>query len=419
MAPSRENGVNMLDVKKQNRGSILQLIHENNGMSRKDIANRLGLTPAAITMITGEFLEEGLITQMATDKSANRKGRREILLQIRGEQYAALGVYITRHKFRLLCVDLNNNTLFEELVYTGDCKREAYAILDKLTEIIRQKLQEYDVQRSKALVGLGVSVNGIVDSIGGVSVNAFQVWEERNVPVASILEEKLGIPVLLTNNICSLTHGESILGGREYSQKGSMLFIKYGPGLGAAHSLGNATASVFNYKAIQLGHVISDPNGTPCVCGNRGCLETIIHYDSIENALKSMLGEKRTPVLWELTGGDAAKINMQEVIKAYDAGETVVEQTIDRVVFYLCLTIKDSLTLFDPEVVVLYGELFENHKFREAVTAELSRYTNTDRVSFSHYNMRLETFGPAATIIRLFFENGGTLPAEQGGREKP
>ena len=61
MPNARENGVNMLAVKKQNRGSILQLIHLSGSISRKEIALRLGLTPAAITMITGELLDEGLL----------------------------------------------------------------------------------------------------------------------------------------------------------------------------------------------------------------------------------------------------------------------------------------------------------------------------------------------------------------------
>ncbi len=407
MVPPRENGVNMLDVKKQNRSSILQLIHESGSISRKDIAHSLGLTPAAITMITGELLEEGLLNQGGTDNSVSRKGRKEIFLQISGQRYAALGVYITQHKFRLLCVDLNHNILFEDLVYTADCRRKAHAILDKVTETIRQRLQEYDILGTRRIVGLGVSINGIVDSLGGVSINSFQVWEERDIPVATLLEEALGVPVLLTNNICSLTHGESILG--EQHQKKSLLFIKYGPGLGAAHSLGSGTTSVFNYKAIQLGHAISDPNGAPCVCGNRGCLETIIHYDSIENTIKGILSEKRTPVLWDLTGGDMAKVSIAEIVKAYNAGERAIEQTMERVVFYLCLTIKNGLTLFDPESIVLYGELFENERFRSGVKHELSRYTNTDRVIFSHYNMGLETLGPAFTVISLFFENGGTL----------
>ncbi len=410
MASVRDSGVNMLDVKKQNRGAILHLIYESGGISRKEIAHALGLTPAAITMIAGELLEEGLIFQSEEEKITNRKGRREILLKISGCRYAALGVCITRHQFRLLCMDFNNEILFEDIVYTADCRGKAPLILQKLTEIIKQMVQEYDILRTKSIVGIGVSINGIVDSANGVSVNTFHVWEDQNVPVAAILEEALSVPVLLTNNICSLTHGESIMTKKE--MKGSLFFIKYGPGLGAAHSLDSASSSVFNYKAIQLGHVISEPNGAPCVCGNQGCLETILHYDSIINALRALLREKRTPILWEMAEGEPSRINMPMIIEAYDAGERVVEQTFQRVIFYLCLTIKDGLTLFDPSSIVLYGELFENHKFRTEMKKELGRYTNTSRVEFSHYNMGLETLGPATTMISLFFENGGTMESK-------
>ena len=55
------NGINMLDVKKKNRGSILRLIYQNGSISRKEIATALGLTPAAITLITNDLIEEGLL----------------------------------------------------------------------------------------------------------------------------------------------------------------------------------------------------------------------------------------------------------------------------------------------------------------------------------------------------------------------
>lgn len=409
MNPVRENGVNMLAVKKQNRSSILQLIHHMGSLSRKEIAVRLGLTPAAITMITGELLEEGLLCQIESekDKSSNRKGRREVLLQINGKRFAALGVSITPQKFRVLCMDLDNNILFENLVYTGDCRGKSSAILERIIEMVQEKLQEYDVQSSRTVVGLGVSISGEVDSRRGVSVNSFPIWEERQVPVADILAERLKIPVLLTNHICALTHGESMLSKQLPSS--SALFIQYGPGLCAARSLGEGKTSVFDYKDISLGHMIVEPNGAPCVCGNQGCLETILHYDSIENTLKGLLNEARTPILWDLVAGDYSRVTVQEIISAYDSEEPVVEQTLERVIFYLSLMIKNVLTLFDLESVVLYGDLFENKKFSGEVQRQLARYLHTGQVSFSHNNGNLETFGPAAMVVSLFFEDGGVI----------
>ncbi|MCL2035237.1 MAG: ROK family transcriptional regulator [Oscillospiraceae bacterium] len=405
MGSEKKHGVNMLDVKKTNRSAVLKLVQREKAISRKEIAVKLGLTPASITIIVSELLDEGVIEELSAQISPNRKGRREILLQISSEKYAAIGVYISRHKLRILCVDLNLNVLFETVVYTDECRKNANAILEKLVCVINDLLKRQDLFGNRSVVGLGVSVNGIVDNVHGVSINAFQVWQEANIPVEDILEKSIGLPVLLTNNICSLAHVESILSRQE--NKGSLLLIKYGPGLGAALSPESNIYSAPNYKAIQLGHIAADPNGAPCVCGDCGCFETIIHYDAVENHLKSILSERMTPVLWELTGGDADKVTIYEVIKAFDLREKVVEQIFDRTAFYLGLAIKNTLTLLDPDGVILYGELFENEKFKTMLLDKLTRFTEAERVRFSHYNMQLETLGPAATAVSGFFEQGG------------
>lgn len=400
------NGINMADVKIKNRSLILNLVYQSGGTSRKEIANRLGLTPAAITMITTDLIQEGVLSEYTTAESSNRKGRKEVILKINTKKYAAVGVYITRHKFRVLCVDLENTVLFEDTVYTADCKKESTLILNKLCNTLNTLLQNYDVLRTRQLIGLGVSVNGIVDTHAGVSVRSYNIWE-RNVLVRDYLAAKLNAPVLLSNNICSLAHGEYFLSHMERAD--NMLFIKYGPGVGAARLVYENFLNIFDFKAIQLGHIISDPNGTPCVCGNLGCLETIASYDAIETAIANVLSKDTAPFLFNLTRGIPENINMQHVINAYAAKDPAVIAAVDRSIFYLALAIKNVICIFDPQKVVLYGELFENPAFRQKIHAQLAHFSDTEKVNFSHYNLQLETLGPATTIIQYFFQNGGKL----------
>jgi len=400
------NGINMSDVKIKNRSSILDLVYQSGGASRKEIANRLGLTPAAITLITTTLIQEGLLSEYTTTETSNRKGRKEVILKINKKKYAAIGIYITRHKFRILCVDLNNNVLFEDTIYTADCKKDAQLILDKLCNTLNTLLQNYDILRTKKLIGLGVSVNGIVDTHNGISIRSYHIWG-HNVPVTEYLSQQLNTPVLLTNNICSLAHGEYFLSHMERTD--NMLFIKYGPGVGAARLASENFLDISNFKAIQLGHTISDPNGTPCVCGNLGCLETIASYDAIEAALANVLSTDMTPVLFELTRGAAENITMEHVINAYTAGDSAVVATINRSIYYLSIAIKNAICMFDPQKVILYGELFENPAFRRQLYTQLSHFPDTDKVDFSHYNLQLETLGPATTIIHHFFQSGGKL----------
>lgn len=403
---TKQNGINMLAVKKRNRSSIINLIFRSGGMSRKEIANKLNLTPAAITLITTDLINEGILIESFVDQSNNRKGRKEIILDINKSHFAAIGVYIDTQKFQILCIDLNQEVIFEDTVFTADCHRKSSAILDKLSNILIQHLIHYDVKRTRTILGVGVSVKGIVNSREGISVNSYHLWED-NVNVVSYLQEKLNMPVILTNNICSLAHGESFFAHLEHPD--NMLFIKYGPGVGAARLSYQDTLSVFDFNAIQMGHIISDPNGIICECGSQGCLETIVGYNAIIKNAADLLSEFLTPYLYAATEGNPDNINMKLIIQAYENGDQVIENIMDRVAFYLSIAIKNTMCLFDPKSIVLYGELFENTKFRKCLLHHLSKYTGYEKVCFSHFNLKLETLGPASTIINYFFENGGIL----------
>jgi len=188
-----------------------------------------------------------------------------------------------------------------------------------------------------------------------------------------------------------------------------MLFIKYGPGVGAARLVSENFLSISDFQAIELGHIISDPNGTPCVCGNAGCLETIASYDSIESAIKNVLSQDTAPHLYEAALGSPENITMEHVVRAYEANDPAVTTVVRRAIYYLAIAIRNAICMFNPKKVVLYGELFENPVIRQELYTQLSRYTNTNSVKFSHFNLQLDTLGPATTIVQNFFQDGGKL----------
>ncbi|MFT4145407.1 MAG: ROK family transcriptional regulator [Mobilitalea sp.] len=403
---AKENGINMLDVKRKNRGSILNLIHHKDGMSRKDIASKLGLTPAAITLITTDLIKDGIIYEEFSDQTSSHKGRKEVLLKMSYEKYAAIGVYISLNKFRVLCTDINNKVIFKDTVFTSECHNQSSKILDKLCSILQERIQSFDVMRSHQLLGIGISINGIVDVTKGISINSYQIWE-KNAAVTDYVKARMNLPVILTNNICSLANGESFLSKSIHSSR--MLFIKYGPGIGASRNRSLDSNSIFNLVPVELGHMIMDVNGQPCVCGNRGCLETISSYRSIEKSVEGVISAESTPLLYNLINGDIANLSIDKILKSYVAKEAPVVLTIERTIFYFSLALQNVMQVLNPETVILYGEFFEIEEFKSALINQLKTYINADRVRFSHYNLQLETFGPLSTIISYFFENGGNF----------
>ena len=78
----RKAGMNMAQVKKQNRSSILNCVNECEPVSRKDIADLIGLTPAAVTQICSELIQEGVLEEQGFETQSVRAGRKKVLLNL-------------------------------------------------------------------------------------------------------------------------------------------------------------------------------------------------------------------------------------------------------------------------------------------------------------------------------------------------
>ena len=375
-------------------------------MSRKEIAQRLGLTPAAITLITSDMIAEGLLVETRTEYNSVRVGRKEVILDINFGHYAAVGVCINRTKAEIICTDLRQNVIFEEQFSIEGCRQKSKVIMGKTCGLIRTRLEQYEVARTKKILGVGIGVRGIVNSEKGVSTHSFHLWED-NVDVKTFFEEQLGLPVVVNNNVRALAYGELFYFFNDYPD--NSIFIKHGPGVGAAHISVGSAASDFTCTPVELGHMIVDPGGRVCSCGNHGCLETIVSYEAIQENAKAVFSSTLTPTLYSLAEGSADRVSRDMILSAYDAGDKIIEEIFSRAAFYFAVAIRNSISLLNPSAIIMYGELFEDKKFWALLQQKLSCFPGCNMVVKSRFNLKMDTLGPASTIIGNFFSGGGNL----------
>jgi predicted NBD/HSP70 family sugar kinase len=411
-----KDGINMLDVKVRNRRSILELVYQEKQIPRKDIAACLGLTPAAITLITNDLIQEGILIETAKKESSAR-GRREVLLEINSSKFCVIGISITKNHYELTCTDLSTKTLYHKKFRTIDFHHDAGLILPAIQSTIQTDILSSSVIGKKKLLSIGICTLGLVNIDRGLSLNSYGVFH-GSVDLGAFFREAFHVPVIVTNNIVSCAHAEAFLQNSSMQNK-RLLFIKYGPGIGSALMTSDDYFNVYAYDAIQLAHMVSDPNGRPCICGNHGCLETIVGYENIVSEISNLVSPDFSPELYHAWNDTTPEDDVYEntvtqkmipVFKAYDHGDNLVSTEFNRVLFHMGTAIKNAITLLNPDSVILYGEAFEHRKFRNAFMQELSAYTKSQKVNFSDYNMQLEGIGPATTAISLFFLSGGTIP---------
>lgn len=393
----KQRGINMEMVKQKNRTSILNFINQSGPISRKDIANALGLTPAAVTQICGDFMTSGLLVEMGTVLSENRAGRKKVLVDINYEYRYVLGINIDAEKTVIALTNLKGDAKTVQTIPT-DVSLAPERFLTKVAERGFQILQEAGLT-SEQLAGVGVGIVGIVNREEGISMRAYGIWQEE-VPVAQILSEQFGMPVVVENNVISFALAELLYGiGKE---KDNLLFVKWGPGVGSAIIANKKIYEGRHGKAAELGHYIVDKNGRECSCGRRGCLETRISYAAIAEQFAKVFSKEQTPKLYAMLQGDFSKFSRDYLIRNMDALDAILQQIVDDMLDLFARAIVNCATILAPNRVVLYGAWFKDEMLRKKLIEDCMSYdTKYDENKIVHTMLadKEDYIGPIALMV--------------------
>ncbi|WP_339061318.1 ROK family transcriptional regulator [Tepidibacillus marianensis] len=375
-------------------------------MSRKEIANLLKLTPAAITLIVNEMIEEGILREVGESQGTRKVGRREVLIDIHYQYKYVIGVSIGSDKVQLSMMNIKGKILDSKTLDTKS-HESASEILDSVKKIIDGFLLEHKISRDMIL-GIGIGVIGIVDRDQGISKKAYGIWEGE-VPIRTILEEKLHIPVIVDNNVIALAKGEMFF-GFEF-ETSNVLFVKYGPGIGSTVIIDNKIYRGSKGMSGEIGHTIVLPKGPSCTCGGKGCLEAVASPKVIMDKVIKEFNENTMPILYQLVDGDRNKIDYRQIMAAYTTNDFKIKSILSEAVYYFAIGLFNAMKMYDPDLIILYGEVFEFKDFMDELNLVLSNgcldKSLKKIIKKSKFNNQLETLGPAAMVVNDFFKNGG------------
>jgi glucokinase len=202
--------------------------------------------------------------------------------------------------------------------------------LDAVLGAIRTAADELAADHPEA-VALGLAVPGAVDVLGGVARRSTTLaW--RDVPFGDEYAARLGVPVAMINDVRAGGLAEHRLGaGRESAD---MLFVALGTGIATAILSGGRLVDGAHAVAGELGHLVVEVGGPPCLCGNRGCLETVASG-------------------WALAETDPG--GAEAVVRRAEAGDPGARAAWDAAVEGLTTGLAACTMLLDPAVIVLGG----------------------------------------------------------------
>jgi predicted NBD/HSP70 family sugar kinase len=344
-----------------NRNLVLNVLRTG-AASRADVVRGTGLSPTTVSAIVSELIESGLINEAGEGKSSG--GRPPLLLRIDDERNYIVGLKVTRFGISIAVTDLRAEVLHSELVElegldaagtgghpfvsSGAPGVDPASVLDRLCLAIADAARKAGLGLDQ-VVGIGIGLAGLVEAGSGICRYS-PAFGWRNVAVAGPIAARLGRPVLVDNDVNTLTVAEQWF-GRGHGVD-DFVVVTVGEGVGAGLVIDGKLCRGARGVAGEIGHMPVGGSTARCRCGQRGCLEALSSDHAVRRYIDEALqrGEPSSIV------GPSASLTMSEVGEAAEAGDSVAAQALEKAGHMLGMGIATLVNLLNPRLVILSGE---------------------------------------------------------------
>lgn len=341
------SSVDFKQGKTVNKRIILDMIRFTpGGISRAELARKMGLTRSAISTIIDDLKGLGLVDEIEPGPTTG--GRRPILLAINPQFGHVAGIDMGATHLRLVVTDFSAHVL-DEFEYQFSVLDGPEVCLSKINFYLAELLNrlEMDIGHISAI---GMNVPGpVVATVGEVSSPPIMPgWD--GYPIRSHLEKLWRIPVSIGNDAELGALGEWAYGaGRGES---NLAYVKVGTGVGAGLLLNGQIYRGTTGYAGEIGHITIIENGPLCTCGNHGCLEALAGGRAIARKAREAIESGRRTQLSVIAPENILAIH---VAAAAQRGDLVAQQIVTEAGMYLGIAIASLVNLFNPAMVIIGG----------------------------------------------------------------
>ena len=380
---NRGKGINNNDLKRRNRGLVLQLIATEASNTRVGIAKASKLTKMSVTNIMDEFIHMNLIVEGEREKK-DLQGRNPSRLDFSPNAPKVVGVLINRSYCAAVLCDFHLNVIKTARQEIDRTDKEW--LLNTIYSLVEEMMEE-----DKNILGIGVASIGPLDVANGVLLSPPRFYGIRNLPLGDILKEKYGLPVFVDHQYNSAARAEKLFGcGKDFS---SFIFVGITDGIGAGIYLNGRILQSQSGLGSELGHMSVDYHGIPCECGYYGCVENFASVNEICCLVEAAVGRKMT---------------FEECLNHSD--EAVIDQILKEALDKLCSCLVSVSNLLNPEAIIMGHESVKLPKrYLERIENIINQYKlpedyNHIQILRPHFGEESQLVGAACNVLAQVFD---------------
>ena len=321
-----------------NEALVLNLIRDQQPISRVALARISRLKESTISSIVRELLDQSLVVETLFGDSAG--GRRPLMLEVNKERSRTVGVDLGCRWTTIGVCDFGGEVVYQKRIETHT---NPTVFLPRLAKEIARTMAEA-VPAGMRMEGIGFGLPGLMDRTTGRIIYAANLdWHD--VAVGAYMQERFACDLFFEDNVRCAGLAEVWFGSLSNLEHGAAAVVVVNEGIGCALIINGHLYRGATLGAGQVGHISIDRNGPVCRCGNRGCWEAL----ACDTATLARYNKKARKAL------DSISALIERARSADHKALEVLRETGR----YLGDGIAILANLINPELIIFEGELTE------------------------------------------------------------
>jgi predicted NBD/HSP70 family sugar kinase len=319
-------------------------------MARIDLARLVGLSPATVSAIAGELLQNGLVREIedgaeAEGLNASRgRGRPKVMLDLVAHTACIIAVKVSINEIQVALGDFSGG-VGEPRVLALDTR----ALTDRaLTQVVGDAIAEFRAHHMAGYgpcLGIGIAVQGLVRGTETL------VWSPalavRDVNIVRPLVARFGLPVVMMNDANSIA--SAVRNRVRYQSVDNLAVVMLGAGVGMGLVLGGQLYDGSTGAAAEFGHTKFQIDGPLCMCGKRGCVESYVSDYALHRDARTMFGLPAVNVQ------HPSESEMRAISDLADGGDERARRLFEQAGRVLGYGIGNLIALVSPDLVLVTG----------------------------------------------------------------
>lgn len=401
-------GISKLDLKRRNRMQILKQLQQHGPTSRIDLSSSLELTRAAVTIITNEMIEQGVLYEKGEAVSAGQKatrGRKKILIDINKNFRFAFGIAIDGLKIHIGLSNISGEVLEKRQLRIQPNDMNEITLHNIFVNM--KEMMAYNCLEEKQILGIGVCLNNR-------AMRIMKVYDGSGVPNYSELrqefEKAFQIPVAFDSMISGIALAEVDFMCPNISTT-NLVVIRFSDNIDATIMVNNEIYRGYHNQAMNIAHMIVKPDGERCSCGHKGCALNEFSDDAVYVRIVNAFSKENTPLLYDYVGGNVNLLRVAGIVDYIFLNDPGVMAIFKDCVKSFAVFINNIASLADPEKIVFFGAQFEREQFMMLLKEISAEYLGEEILKrviscrLKHNEIFLS--GCALAVRKFFIQKGG------------